>query len=156
MVAVRLMEVGADNWRACAALSVHDSQRAWVADVAYYLCLCAYGDTWHPLAIETDGEVAGFCMWGVDDDASRWLGGLVVDAGHQRRGIARAAVVQVVGLLVGQEGCTGVALSYHPDNRAARALYAGLGFVETGETEEEGAEVVARLGLAEARRLDAG
>ena len=34
------------------------------------------------------------------------------------------------------------ALSYQPENTAARALYASLGFVETGEQEDD--EVVAR------------
>ena len=99
VVDVRLVEVDSDNWRACAALRPHDGQRRWVADITYYLCLCAYGDTWHPLAIEAGDDIVGFLMWGVDDDASRWIGGLVIDAAHQRRGIARAAVVQVVRLL---------------------------------------------------------
>jgi diamine N-acetyltransferase len=153
---VWLTEVGADNWRACAALRVTEDQRRWVADVAYYLCLCAYGDTWHPLAIEADGDVVGFMMWGVDDDQSRWIGGLVIDVAHQRRGIARAAVVEVVRLLVAQPGCTEVALSYSPDNGASKALYTALGFVETGETEDEGAEVVSRLSLPAARQLLAG
>lgn len=153
---VRLTEGGADNWRACAALRVTEDQRRWVAEVAYYLCLCAYGETWHPLAIEADDDVVGFLMWGVDDDQSRWIGGLVVDAAHQRRGIARAAVVQAVRQLAAQPGCTGVALSYSPDNQAARALYTGLGFVETGETADEGAEAVSRLSMPAARQLAAG
>lgn len=136
MVDVRLVEVDARSWRACPAL-----------------CLCAYGDTWHPLAIEVDDKVVGFLMWGVDEDASRWIGGPVVDVAHQRRGIARATVVQAVRLLVAQEGCTGVALSYGPDNQAARSLYAGLGFAQTGETVEEGAEVVSRLSLPDAHAL---
>ena len=80
MAEVRLVEVDAGNWRACAAVHPNEDQRRWVADVTYYLCLCFYGDTWHPLAIEADGTVVGFLMWGVDDDASRWIGGLVVDA----------------------------------------------------------------------------
>lgn len=29
-----------------------------------------------------DNEVVAFLMWGIDDDASRWIGGLVVDAAH--------------------------------------------------------------------------
>ena len=37
------------------------------------------------------------------------------------------------------------ALSYQPDNAVARRLYAGLGFVETGEVDDD--EVVARLSL---------
>jgi diamine N-acetyltransferase len=155
MVDVRLVPVGADNWRDCVALRVEEPQRRWVANVSYYLCLCTYGDTWHPLAVEVEGRVVGFLMWGVDDDASRWIGGLVVDAGAQRRGIGAAAVVAAVRVLVAQEGCTGIGLSYAPDNAVARGLYARLGFVETGETEGDG-EVVARLSLDAARTLAAG
>ena len=96
-------------------------------------------------------------MWAVDEeDQSRWIGGLVIGAAHQRRGLARAAVVQAVRLLAAQPGCTGVALSYSPDNHAARALYTRLGFVETGETDDDGAELVARLGMPAARQLAAG
>jgi diamine N-acetyltransferase len=47
-----------------------------------------------------------------------------------------------------EPGCTGVALSYAPDNVAARRLYATLGFRETGEIEDDGAEVVARRAVS--------
>jgi diamine N-acetyltransferase len=152
-VDVRLVEVDADSWRDCASVRPRADQAEFVADVTYYLSLCAYGDTWHPLAVVAGGEVVGFLMWGVDDDASRWIGGLVIDAAHQRRGLGRAAVVQAVRLLVAQDGCANVALSYQPANTAARDLYAALGFVETGETEDEEGEVVARLDLAAAKKL---
>lgn len=155
MVDVRLVAVGADNWRACADIRPNEGQRRWVADVTYYLCLCSYGDAWHPVAIEADGEVVGFLMWAVDDDASRWIGGLVVDATRQGRGIGRAAVVQAVRLLIAQEGCTGVALSYGPDNAAARSLYAGLGFTRSEETADGGAELVSRLSMPAALELSA-
>jgi len=39
-------------------------------------------------------------MRGVDDDASRWIGGLVIDAAHQRHGVARAAVTEAIRLLI--------------------------------------------------------
>lgn len=38
-----------------------------------------------------------------------------------------------------------VALAYSPENAAARAVYARLGFVETGE--KDGDEVIAQLDL---------
>lgn len=141
---VGLVVVDAENWRACAAVRPTAEQRAWVADVSHYLALCAYGGTWHPWAIEAEGAVVGFMMWAVDDDASRWIGGLVVDTVHQRRGHGRAAVLEAVRLLSAQPGCSGIALSVSPDNAAARALYAGLGFQETGELEDDGAELVLR------------
>ncbi|MEU7902242.1 GNAT family N-acetyltransferase [Actinoplanes sp. NPDC049118] len=139
---ISLEPVTKDNWRACTALSVRPDQRDFVNDVAHYLCLCHYGGLWRPLAVVLGGEVVGFCMWAVDDDRSRWIGGLVVDASRQRAGIGRATVVALRERLAAEPDCPNVALSYSPDNTAARALYASLGFVETGET--EGDEIVAR------------
>lgn len=139
---ITLEPVTADNWRACAALKVHPSQQRFVNDVTFYLCLCTYGEVWRPLAVVRDGAVAGFVMWGVDDDRSRWIGGLVVDAAHQRQGIGHAAVRALRERLIAEPDCPNVALSYAPDNTAARHLYRTLGFHETGET--EGTELVAR------------
>ena len=73
------------------------------------------------------------------------VGGILVDAGQQLRGLGRAAVVQALSLLRTETGHTSFALSYRPDNVVARQLYASLGFVETGE--EEDGELVARLSL---------
>ena len=91
---VSLSEVGAGNWRDCAALEVTEDQRAFVAPVTRYLAMCAYGDTpWRPLAVEADGRVVAFAIWAVDpDDQSYWIGGLVVDAAEQRKGYGRAVV----------------------------------------------------------------
>ncbi|GIF04454.1 GNAT family N-acetyltransferase [Actinoplanes siamensis] len=139
---IRLEPVTAGNWRDCAALTVHEEQRRFVADVTYYLCMCHYGDTWQPLAAVRGDEVVGFAIWAVDDDGSRWIGGLVVDAKHQRQGIGRELVRQLRERLVAEPGTPNVALSYQPGNTAARALYLSMGFVETGEVEDD--EVVAR------------
>ena len=141
---VELEPVTAANWRECAALTVRPEQTPFVAAVTYYLSLCAYDSTWHPLAIRRDGTVVGFCMWGVDDDGSRWIGGLIIDAAAQRSGIARSAVLRLIERFEAEPDGPGAALSYSLDNTAARDLYASLGFRETGETEDDGAEVVAR------------
>lgn len=139
---IDLEPVTADNWRSCAALEVRDDQRRFVQPVTYYLCLCAYGTTWHPLAVTRAGRTVGFVMYGVDDDRSRWIGGLVVDLAAQRSGVARGAVARLVERFAAEPDCPNVALSYDPDNVAARTLYASLGFRETGEMED--GEVVAR------------
>jgi diamine N-acetyltransferase len=94
--------------------------------------------------VTRDGSVVGFAMTGTDDDGSRWIGGLLVDAAVQGAGIGRAALTLLRDRLAAEPGCPNVALRYPPDNSAARALYASLGFEETGETGDDGAEVVAR------------
>nr|WP_306214234.1 GNAT family N-acetyltransferase [Actinoplanes sp. RD1] len=117
-------------------------QREFVNEPAYNLLMCHYGDTWHPLAVTVEGQVAGFCLWARDDDGSRWIGGVMVDADRQGRGIGRAMIKAMRDRLIAEPGTPNVALSYVPENTAARALYLSLGFVETGEKEDD--EVIAR------------
>ncbi len=140
---VRLSEVDASNWRSVADVEPLPDQGEFVAPVTRYLCLAHYDGEWNPLAIEYSGEVVGHVMWALDDeDRSVWIGGLVVDAGSQGRGIGRAAMGLLIDRLAVDDG-PGLALSYSPRNRRARDLYLGLGFVETGEL--EGDEVISRL-----------
>jgi diamine N-acetyltransferase len=141
---IDVVPVTAANWRACAALRPAPGQEEFVSPVTYSLCLCAYGDVWTPWAITRGGDVVGFAMTGADDDGSRWIGGLLVDAAVQRSGIARAAVAVLRDRLAAEPGCPNVALSYPPGNAAARPLSAARGCAATGAPEDDGAEVVAR------------
>jgi diamine N-acetyltransferase len=142
---VTLRPVDAGSWRDVARLTVAPGQERFVAVPTYYLAFCAYGDVWHPMSVHgADDAVIGFLMWGIDDaDGSCWLGGIFVDAAHQGRGVGRAAVLEAIRMLRDQTGAASFALSYDPDNTVAKGLYASLGFVETGEVDED--EVVARL-----------
>jgi diamine N-acetyltransferase len=144
---VTLEDVGADNWRACAGLEVEESQRQFVAPVAYYLALCAYGQSpWHPLAVRAGDEIVGFVMYGVDpDDESFWIGGLLIDRQYQRRGYGRGVVAQLLKRAA-SDGHREAALSYDPQNRQAHSLYASMGFRETGEITDDN-ETVARKRL---------
>ncbi len=142
---VRLVEIDRDNWRDVAAVTPRQDQREYVADPTYYMCLSHYGGEWNCLAVELDERTVGHVMWGVEGDEG-WIGGLVIDAAHQGRGIGTAAVEAVSEQLAAMDGIRQLALSYEPENTTARRLYARLGFVETGET--EGDEIVARRHLA--------
>ena len=143
---VRLVDVDAANWRNVVAVAARPDQERFVAPVAYYLCLAHYGGAWHPLGIEAGGSIVGHVMWAVDEDeGSVWLGGLVIDAASQGRGIGHAAVRACIERFAG-EGQAQLALSYQPDNTVAGDLYASFGFVETGEMEDN--EIVARLSIA--------
>jgi diamine N-acetyltransferase len=143
---VILDDVHADNWRACTALEVEEPQQRFVASVAYYLALCAYGDSpWRPLAVRAGDEVVGFVMWGIDPaDESFWIGGLIIDRRHQRHGYGRAVVAQLLERAAAN-GHREAALSYHTGNTPAQSLYPSMGFVETGELVDD--ETVARKRL---------
>jgi diamine N-acetyltransferase len=145
--AISLVPVDRDNWREVVDLEVTPEQRAFVAPPARYLTMCAYDGVWTPLAIRFEGRIVGMLMWAIDpDDGACCLGGVLVDRRWQRRGIGRRAVEHALARLAEHGATSGFALSYHPDNQAARRTYAALGFAETGEV--EGDEVVARRGPA--------
>lgn len=141
---VQLVEIVASNWREVAAVSPHPEQTEYVAPVTYYLCLSHFDKEWHCLGVEHDGKIVGHVMWGLENDEG-WIGGVVVDAVHQQRGIGSAAVVALCDRLAAMPEVAQLALTYEPDNVVARNLYARLGFVETGEM--DGDELVARMTL---------
>ena len=141
---VTLRPVDDDNWRAVADVAPRDDQRAWVpALAARYLVLTMRSDVWTSLAVYADDTVVGHVMWGVDDDGSRWLGGMVIDAAEQDRGVGRAAVRTLADWLAAQGDGHPVRLSYHPDNQPAANLYRSVGFTPTGAMEDD--ELVAEL-----------
>ncbi len=82
-------------------------------------------------------------MWGIDDDESCWLGGILIDKEQQQKGYGRKAVEAAVKMLQVETGATEFALSYEEDNGVARALYRSIGFNETGELEDF--EIVSRM-----------
>ena len=140
---MELRTVTEDNWRQMARIEPRGDQRRFVASVAYYLNLCHYGGVWQPVALYEGDEPVGFAMWGFDaEEASHWIGGLVIDANHQGRGYGRTAMEAILDHLATQQGYREAALSYEPENTVARRLYASLGFVETGERVDD--EFVAR------------
>lgn len=141
---ITLIPVTVDNWRHVAALQVSPEQQEFVAEPAYYLCLCHYGGLWQPLAVQLGQEIIGYLQWAVDDhDGSCWLGGIIIDSHQQGKGYGKLAVQAAIKQLSREHGFNHFALSYQPDNTRARKLYLSLGFSETSET--EGDEVVARL-----------
>ncbi|MGD8406358.1 MAG: GNAT family N-acetyltransferase [Anaerolineales bacterium] len=142
---IALRSVNRDNWRKVTKLEVSKPQREFVADPCYYLALCSYGELWQPLSIDLDGQVIGFMMWAVDtDDGSCWLGGILIDKNHQRKGYGRQAIQTAITTLAEEHGYRQFALSYSPNN-PAKHLYHKLGFKETDEWEDN--EIVARLSL---------
>jgi diamine N-acetyltransferase len=145
---ITLHPVDRTNWRAVERVQVAPEQREFSSDTAHYLLLCAFGGDWRPLAVLLGDRVIGFLMWAVDEaDGSCWLGGICIDRSEQGRGYGRQAILEAVALLSREHGFRHFALSYNPANAVAVHLYRSLGFVETGELEDD--LTVARLILAD-------
>ncbi|MEU6399487.1 GNAT family N-acetyltransferase [Streptomyces cinnamoneus] len=144
---VVLDEVTDENWRAVADVAPADDQRRFVAALgARYLLLSLRGGVWNSLAIRAGDSVVGHVMWAYDEEGgAHWIGGMIVDAAEQGRGVGRAAVRALIGRLAALPSCREIRLSYHPENAPAARLYAELGFAPTGDFEDE--EVVAALAV---------
>ncbi|MFF3685298.1 GNAT family N-acetyltransferase [Streptomyces sp. NPDC002187] len=147
---IALCPVDDDNWRAVADIAPRDDQRAFVAALAArYLLLSMRGGVWHSLGVQADETMVGHVMWAYDDEnGSHWIGGMVVDAAEQGKGVGRQTMVALIRWLSERADCREIRLSYHPDNTGAAALYTSLGFVHTGEFEDAEPVVALQVGAA--------
>ncbi|MFJ3927675.1 GNAT family N-acetyltransferase [Streptomyces sp. NPDC090022] len=118
----------------------------WTRIPARYLLLSARGGVWNSLGVRAGDEIVGHVMWARgDEDGSHWIGGMIVDAAEQGKGVGHATMRAIVQRLAALPECDGIRLSYHPDNTPAARLYASLGFAPTGDHEDEDEEIVAAL-----------
>ncbi|WP_353950696.1 GNAT family N-acetyltransferase [Knoellia sp. S7-12] len=147
---VTLVAVTDANWRDIADVAPRDDQRGFVPpSAARYLLLSQREGEWHSLGVHADDIIVGHVMWGWDDDDQmHWIGGVMVDAGEQGKGVGRAAMVTLIRWLFAKPNVTAVRLSYQPENVAARAMYVDLGFVESDVPVDD--EIMAELTAARA------
>ncbi len=82
------------------------------------------------LVVNADGEAVGFTIGAASSDPLvGWVLRLKVCEDRRRQGCATALLSAVLGRL-GGAGVRTVRLTVAPENRPARALYAGIGFAE--------------------------
>ncbi|MGH3453428.1 MAG: GNAT family N-acetyltransferase [Nocardioidaceae bacterium] len=152
---VTLREIDDDNREAVVGLQLAPGQERFVSSVAESLAIAVdkpHGNPWYRAVFAGD-ESVGFVMvsWNVEPQPpeliARWfLWKLLIDERHQGHGYGREAVRQVVDL-VRAEGATELVTSYVPEDGGPAGFYERLGFVPTGEVDENG-EVIMRLELS--------
>jgi GNAT superfamily N-acetyltransferase len=148
---VSLREITVQNREAVVALRVAASQEGYVSSVADSLAEAhesPEGNPWYR-AIYADDQPVGFVMlsWNVTPDPPRVIGPwflwkLLVDARHQGRGYGRAAV-ELVADVAREHGASELLTSYVVGDGGPEWFYRHLGFVPTGEQDENGEIVVA-------------
>ena len=145
---ITLRAVDEENWRQVADIAPRDEQREFApALAARYLLLSTLESNWNSLAVYAEEHVVGHVMWGVDDDDSHWIGGVLIDAAHQGTGIGSAAMHLLIRWLAERPECDVIRLSYHPNNTVAARLYEHLGFGPNGDF--DGDEIVVERRLTE-------
>lgn len=147
---VELVELDHRNAGDFMKLATHKSEERFVAPMS-----ASYADALFPdvdnggalvpwlRGITADGEPAGFMMTAevspTNPDPYLWR--LLIDRRHQRRGIAKRAIEQLIARLA-DGGFSTIYTSWVDGPGSPRPFYQGLGFVPTGEIVE--GEVEAR------------
>lgn len=152
---LELREITDTNRDEVLALRVAPHQDRFVGSVAGALADAEEypeGNAW-PRAIYEGDRPVGFVMlsWDVEPDPPRIIGPwflwkLIVDRRHQRRGVGRTAV-SLVADVVRAAGGTELLTSHVEGDGDPGPFYARLGFLPTGDRDENG-EVILALDLA--------
>ncbi len=150
---VELVELTADNHRQALALATHHSQEALVAPMGVSLANMAFPAVvnGHPIVpwargVVGDGEWVGFVLMTArtEHHPEPYLWRFLIDRLHQRRGIGRRVLDQVIEQ-VRSEGATSLRVHWGESRGSPRPFYEGFGFKPTGRISD--GEVEARLDL---------
>jgi RimJ/RimL family protein N-acetyltransferase len=151
---VSLREITDQNREAVVALRIAASQEAYVSSVADALEEAREtpkGSPWYR-AIDADDQPVGFVMlsWNVTPDPPRIIGPwflwkLLIDERHQGRGYGREAV-KLVADIARDHGASELLTSHVVGERSPEPFYRQIGFVPTGDQDENG-EIVLALSL---------
>lgn len=143
--AVTLVPIDRGNVRAVCDLTPRPGQERYVAPAATTIAEAAYEpDAWLR-AIVAGGVPVGVVLLVRDtSDEPYVLVRLMVDAAHQRGGVGRQAVALVLEHLRGLPGEERVRTSCVPGPESPLAFYRGLGFLDTGELDDDGEAILER------------
>jgi diamine N-acetyltransferase len=145
-LAVSLREITRDNLDTILGLTVSEVQSEYIATNAKSLAQAFfYQDVAWFRAIYWGDTAAGFVMLEQEPGKPPYLWRLMIDAGFQGNGVGQRALDLIVEKL-SQEGATLLRTSYYPGPDSPQGFYGKLGFVPTGEIDDD--EVVLELSLS--------
>ncbi len=138
---IELVPITPDNEKAVRALSVRDDQKHFVASVDASLAdAYIWQDSVFRAAL-ADGRPVGYILvYPFDRDGARIvnIARLMVDAGHQGKGLGRAILTETLSWVSGfSPRPEALRISTLPENETALGLYLSMGFEIRGREEGE-------------------
>jgi diamine N-acetyltransferase len=134
------------NFEAVVALKVSEEQSSFVASNVLSIAQSKAWDYLVPGVIEKDATPIGFVLYGKDPESRRvYIVRLMIDRAYQRNGHGAAALSLLLVKLRETYACKEVHVSVVSGNLGSERLFHALGFMPTGEVDEDGEIVFCRL-----------
>ncbi len=133
------------NFMKLFSMQLRPEQTKFVTPPPWTLARCYvkfFGDNFEhlPHLIRAGDEIVGYTTTACDPNSAEnyWIDDIMIAAEHQGKGYGRAAMVEVVEMIVARyPRCEAVQLTCFRTNLNAAALYVSLGFCPTGTVDEE-------------------
>jgi len=140
---MRLIDVTRDNWEKVILLTTnqdgsHTLEEGYVASNAYSILQSIYESGWTIKAIQSDGILIGFTMYGLCEERNLYeLCRFMIDRRYQGNGYGKKALKIIVEEMTEQFSCSEIYLSVEPENERGKYIYEKFGFIKTGEIWED-------------------
>ncbi|WP_150270003.1 GNAT family N-acetyltransferase [Paenibacillus tepidiphilus] len=136
---MRLVDVTRENWLRVVLLTTNKDNRhtldeEFVASNAYSIVESFFEESWTIKAIEHEGNMIGFAMYGIPENGSfHEIRRFMIDRRFQGHGYGKLALALIVEDMQEQFGCEEIYLSTDPLNTKGKYVYESFGFVSTGQ-----------------------
>ncbi|MGE7933558.1 GNAT family N-acetyltransferase [Viridibacillus arvi] len=135
---MKLIEIDKSNWLKVIYLTTNKESmpticEEFVASNALSIVQAQFEKTWITKAIEMDGQLIGFTMYGFSEEQNFFeLCRIMIDRKFQGNGYGPRAILLVIEEMKKLEGCNEIYLSTEPNNKRGKKIYEKLGFKNTG------------------------
>lgn len=138
-VHVHVRELDHTNKELVRKVKVKPGQEQFIETVDECLQEAATYYQWHPVAINADGRVVGFAMYGsFGANKDTWIDRIIIDEQEQGKGLGKKAMRELMDIVPNEYGVSVLYLSIIEENKVARRLYESLGFEYIHEKDPNG------------------
>lgn len=136
---MNLIDITKNNWMKVIFLTTNKEDmptlcEEYVASNALSIVQAKYEENWTTKAIENNGEIIGFAMYGYcEEDNFYELCRLMIDKKYQGYGYGTRAIKMILEEMKNIKNCKEVYLSTDSENIKGKHIYKKIGFVNTGK-----------------------
>lgn len=138
---ISLRKITRENFDAVIGLSLRDDQKDVLPSNVFSIAESTLSPLFNPRAICQDDKVVGFAMYQFgeigdfdEDDCTIWR--FMIDQHYQSTGIGTIALGLVIEEIKSYHRAKLIDIYYHPENLAAKKLYAKFGFKVVGDRDD--------------------